>query len=189
MIEKEAAMPHPSVSAQRIQRLSVLLAWACLALAIALPFAVLAYWLLADIAELAVLGHLRAEAVQGRLLAWQRLGGALVTLAPAVLASLGLWHAHRCFRGFTQGELFTAGAVLRLRSFAACMGGSALAAIIAGPVLSVLLTWGNLPGTRQLALGVGSDHLFTLLFAGMVWLMAAVIGQGKALADENASFI
>ena len=182
-------MPHPLSHNQRVQRFSALLAWACLAAAIALPFGVLAYWLLADSTELAALGHLRAEAVQGYLLAWQRLAGALVTLAPAGLASLGLWHAHRCFRGFSRGEVFTAGAVRRLRSFAGCMGGSALAAIVAGPVLSVLLTWGNPPGMRQLTLGIGSDHLFTLLFAGMVWLMAAVIGQGKALADENASFV
>ena len=179
----------PNQTPQRIQRLSAFMAWTCLAAAIALPLLVLAYWLLADTAELAAFGHLRADGVQGHLLGWQRLAGALCTLVPAGLACVGLWHAHQCFRGFTRGDVFTAGAVLRLRRFAACMGGSALMAIVAGPVLSVLLTWGNAPGTRQLALGVGSDQLFALLFAGMVWLMAAVIGQGRALADENASFV
>jgi hypothetical protein len=182
-------MPQSTTYAQRIQRLSVFLAWACLMAGIALPFAVLAYWLLAGANELALLGHLRADAIHGPLHVWQRLAGAMCTLVPAGLASLGLWHAHRCFRGFIKGEVFTAGAVLRLRRFAACMGGSALAAIIAGPVLSVLLTWGNPAGARQLALGIGSDHLLTLLFAGMVWVMAAVIGQGQALAEENASFV
>jgi hypothetical protein len=182
-------MPHQTPHTQRILRLSALLAWACLLVAFALPIVTVGYWLMADTAELARLGHLRVGSVQGALLVWQRLAGAACTLAPAGLASLGLWHAHRCFRGFTKGEVFTHGAVLRLRRFAACMGGSALAAIIAGPVLSVLLTWSNPPGARQLAVGIGSDHVFALLFAGMVWLMAAVIGQGQALADENASFV
>ena len=106
-----------------------------------------------------------------------------------MLASMGLWQARRCFAGFARGQLFTGMAVTCLRRFAACMGGSALASLVTGPTLSVLLTWGNPPGLRHLAVGVGSDQLFTLLFAAVVWLMAAVIGQGEALAQENASFV
>ena len=47
----------------------------------------------------------------------------------------------------------------------------------------------NPPGMRHLSVSFGSDQVFTLFFAGMVWLMAAVIGQGQKLAEENASFI
>ncbi|EWS62519.1 hypothetical protein Y695_04255 [Hydrogenophaga sp. T4] len=53
----------------------------------------------------------------------------------------------------------------------------------------MLLTLHNPPGLRHLALGIGSDHLFTFFFAGLVWLMAAVIGQGQALAEENERFV
>ncbi len=56
-------------------------------------------------------------------------------------------------------------------------------------VVSVLLTLTNPPGMRHLAIGVGSDHVFTLFFAATVWLMAAVIGQGQALAEENQRFV
>ncbi|MBA4155735.1 MAG: DUF2975 domain-containing protein, partial [Flavobacterium sp.] len=38
-------------------------------------------------------------------------------------------------------------------------------------------------------IGVGSDQLLLLFFAGMVWLMAGVISQGQKLAEENASFV
>jgi hypothetical protein len=31
--------------------------------------------------------------------------------------------------------------------------------------------------------------VFTLFFAATVWLMAAVIGQGQALAEENQRFV
>ena len=80
-------------------------------------------------------------------------------------------------------------AVQCLRRFAAWVMGSAVAAIVAAPLLSVVLTLGDAPGKRQLVVGVGSDFPVTLLFAAIVWLMAAVIDQGQALADENAAFV
>ena len=39
------------------------------------------------------------------------------------------------------------------------------------------------------SVGIGSDHVFTLFFAGLVWLMAAVIAQGQTLAEENEGFV
>ncbi|MBX3658774.1 MAG: DUF2975 domain-containing protein [Ramlibacter sp.] len=174
---------------ERIQRVSAALAWACGAFAVALPVCVLILWAMADASTLASRGNLAANAIWGNLQPWQRAVGALVSEMPAMLAALGLWHARRCFAGFARSEVFTARAVQCLRRFSACVAGSALAAVVAGPLLSVVLTWGNPPGLRHLALGVGSDHLFTTLFAAVVWLMAAVIGQGRALADENASFV
>lgn len=173
----------------RIQRLSGFLAWACLFAAAVLPPLVLVFWMTADARELALRSGLPLDAIWLPLADWQRVAGACVGVLPAVLASLGLWQAHRCFAGFARGQLFTSTAVTCLRRFAACMGGSALAGVVTGPVLSALLSWGNPPGLRHLAVGVGSDQLFTLLFAAVVWLMAAVIGQGEALAQENASFV
>jgi hypothetical protein len=181
--------PSTLVTPPRIKRLSGFLAWACLAAAAVLPFAVIVFWLCAEAPALAVRSSLPLNAIWPPLQGWQRVAGALVSVVPAGLASVGLWQARRCFAGFAKGELFTRSAVAYLRRFAACMGGSALAGVAAGPILSVLLTWGNPPGLRHLAVSVGSDQLFTLLFAAVVWLMAGVIGQGQALADENASFV
>jgi hypothetical protein len=31
--------------------------------------------------------------------------------------------------------------------------------------------------------------VFTLFFSGLVWLMAAVIGEGQTLAEENEGFV
>ncbi len=181
--------PHQTSETDRIQRLSAALAGACLVLIVILPLLVPAYWLVADTASLAVRANLSPSAMLGPLQLWQRAAGALLTEVPVILISLGMWQARMCFSGFARGQLFTSQAVRYLRSFAAWTFASALAAVLVGPVLSVVLTLHNPAGMRHLAIGIGSDHMLTLLFATMVWLMAAVIGQGRALAEENAAFL
>lgn len=173
----------------RIYRLSSVLAKACLVLTCVLPLAVAVYWLWADPVTLAVRANLPPGAVQGGLALWQRLTGALLTELPLVFLLLGVWQARRCFLLFTQGQIFTLAAVGYLSRFAGWAAVSALADMLTGIVKSILLTLGNPPGMRHIAIGIASDHLFFLLFAGMVWLMAGVISRGQKLAEENASFI
>jgi Protein of unknown function (DUF2975) len=147
------------------------------------------YWASASAADLAVQGNLPANAIQGPLLLWQRVAAATVTGVPLALLLLGVWQAKRCFAQFAQGHVFTAQATGYLRRVAGWVAAAALAAIVAGMVVSVLLTLNNPPGMRSLAVGVSSNHVFTLFFAALVWLMADVIGQGQALAEENERFI
>ena len=143
--------------ARRIQRLSKWLASACLALIIVLPIAVIIYWAVTDPTELAARGNLAAGAVQAPLLAWQRIGGAIVTEIPLALLLIGLWHARKCFKLFSAGRVFTADAVRCLRQFAGWVMVSVAAGIVAGAVISVLLTMHNPANMRHLAIGVGSD--------------------------------
>lgn len=178
-----------SSNARRIRRISRTLAVTCVVLMGALPVSVLIYWVVADGGALAVRANLPARAIQAPLLLSQRIAGALVTEIPLGLLVVGLWQARKCFTLFAAGQVFTAEAVGYLRRFAGWVLASVAASIIASPVLSVVLTLHNPPGMRHLAIGIGSDQIFTLFFAGMVWLMAAVIGQGQALAEENASFV
>ena len=143
--------------ARRIQRLSKWLASACLALIIVLPIAVIIYWAVTDPTELAARGNLAAGAVRAPLLAWQRIGGAIVTEIPLALLLIGLWQARKCFKLFSAGRVFTADAVRCLRQFAGWVMVSVAAGIVAGAVISVLLTMHNPANMRHLAIGVGSD--------------------------------
>jgi len=52
-----------------------------------------------------------------------------------------------------------------------------------------VLTLGAPAGQRALAMGLGSNELLTLLFAGMVWQISAVMAKAVALAEENAQFV
>ncbi len=181
--------PAANIPARRIPRISRVLAHACLLLIIALPVAVIGYWLLADAAQLAVRAQLPVNAIQAPLLNGQRWAGALITLIPLTLLLIGLWQARKCFRLFAAGEVFTAQTVRCLRRFAGWVMTSVAASMVAATAVSVVLTLNNPPGMRHLAISIGTDQIFTLFFAGMVWLMAAVIGQGQTLAEENATFV
>ncbi len=174
---------------QRIQRISRIMARVCLALIVLLPLALVIYWATASAPELAAQGNLQAAVIRAPLQVWQRIAAAFVSALPLACLLMGVWQAKLCFAQFAKGDVFTASAVGCLRRFAGWTATAALAAIVAGAVISVLLTLNNAPGTRQLALGISSNQVFTLFFAALVWLMADVIGQGQALADENKQFV
>lgn len=174
---------------QRIRRISRFMVMACVALITLLPVTLVWYWATTSAPELAVQGNLQPGAIQQPLQVWQRVAAGAVTAVPLALLLMGIWQAKRCFAQFAQGQVFTVQAVDGLRRFAGWVAAAALAAIVAGVVTSVLLTLHNAPGTRQLAVGVSSNQVFTLFFAGLVWLMADVIGQGQALAEENERFV
>jgi hypothetical protein len=174
---------------QRIRRLSRAMVRACWALMLVLPVALAVYWAVASAPELAVRGNLPAGAIQQPLQSWQRLACAAAMAVPLALLLTGLWHARQCFAQFAAGQVFTDQATRHLRRLAGWVAAAALAAMVAGAVVSVLLTLGNAPGTRQLAVGIGSDHVLTLFFAGLVWLIAEVMDQGQRLARENEQFV
>lgn len=171
------------------QRLSRLLALSCLALIIFLPIAEAIYWAVGDPGALAVNANLAPHAVANSLLPWQRATGALLMEIPLILLLIGVWHARKCFLLFNAGRVFTPEAIRYLRQFAGWSVASAAANIICKACVSMAITVQNLPGQRMLAIGIGTDQLFLLFFAAMVWWMSAIISEGLNLADENAAFI
>lgn len=181
--------PLPRLSLQSVRRISRWMVMACWALLVVLPLALVVYWATASDAVLAGHAHLPPQVIQGPLALWQRVAAGAVMGVPLVLLLVGVWQARRCFEMFARGQVFTLQATSLLRRFAGWVAWAALAALLAGVATSVLLTLHNPPGQRQLAIGVGSDHVFTLFFAGLVWLMAAVIGEGQSLAEENQGFV
>jgi Protein of unknown function (DUF2975) len=185
-----AAMPTPeNVSLHRIRRLSKKLAIACVLVSVLIPVMVIVYWAEAAPAQLAMRVHLAADLIQSEIYVWQRVLGAALTEIPVVLMIIGLMRARQCFRGFAEGALFTPQAVQALRGFAYWVMWSAIAALAITPLLSICLTFNNAVGARHVAVGIGTDHLLTFFFAAVVWLMANIIQQGHALAEENQSFV
>jgi Protein of unknown function (DUF2975) len=172
----------------KIRSLSKKLATFCLLTVVALPFAVPYTWV-GDIGFLAQRANILASNIQNPIEDWQRVVGALLTAIPVILMCVGLWRVRLCFLSFSQGQVFTAAAVNHLREFAVWMMRSAIAALIVGGLLSSLLTIGNAPGTRLVAIGVSTEQILLLFFSGVVWLMADIIRRGQDLAQENSTFI
>ena len=184
--------PLPSASdpdLQRLQRLSRLLALTCWALIMVLPLLFVWFWAAATPAQLAARLNLNADIVQGQLMVWQRVVGLCISAVPLGLLLAGLWQARTCFGLFARGEVFTLPAVVALKRFARLSTASFASSFLVSTALSTLLSINNMPGTRQVVIGVSTYQIIALFFAGMVWLMAAVIAQGLHLAEENANFV
>jgi len=182
--------PSPSgADAAKVARMSLILSWACLGVALLVPLAVVLSWILATPETLDAALRTAGAGPRGGLAWWQRPAGLALSLIPALLMSRGLWRAQHCFRRFAGGVFFDHGNVADLRAFA----GNAFAATIAGlvlkPVIGMLVTLGRPAGQLTLSIGLESAEVFSLLISGTVWVMAHVMARAIALADENASFV
>ena len=181
--------PPYSDPLQRIRRNSQWMAWACIAIIVSLPLAHIGYWASVSGADLAVQGALPSMVIQQPLQVWQRLAAGASLGLPLALMLAGVWQARCCFAHFARGLVFTAQVARNLRNAAGYMALAGGAAILCGAAASAILTWGNAPGTRQLSFAISSNHIFTLFFAALVWMVADVIAKGCALAEENESFV
>ncbi len=172
----------------RIRSLSRVMAILCLVTALLLVAAIAYYWLATPAG-----GLLAAASVNGATLpdiGWNlRLGGFAISMIPLSALIYGLMQARRCFTEFASGRIFSMQTVGGLKAFSIAIAVSALLKPLAGAALSLLLSSVVVSGGRTLALTVGSDTLLTLLFAGMVAVIAWVMTDAVALADENAQFV
>ena len=179
----------PGQDMLRLKRMSHWLSLLCLVLIVALPLLFAWFWATAAAAQLAARIHLAADVVQGPMMLWQRVAGGCVSGVPLALLLAGLWQARKCLVLFANGQVFSLQAVTALKKFAGLATASFASSILASTVLSTLITFNNAPGTRQVSIGISTDQAIALFFAGMVWLMAAVIAQGQQLAEDNAKFV
>ena len=183
------ALISPDQNTIRLKRLSILLSWVCLVLITALPILFIWFWAAASPAELAERVNLPGHVVHGPLKLWQRVAGGCVSMLPLGLLMAGLWQARKCLRLFAAGNIFTVPAVMALKRFAGLATASFAFSFLASTALSGLITLNNAPGTRQLVIGISTEQAVALFFAGLMWVMAAVMAQGLHLAEENANFV
>jgi hypothetical protein len=188
-VSNHSNAPQQVALAERMRRNSQWMEWACLAIMAALPVAQAMYWANVTSADLAVQGSLPGLAIQQPLQAWQRMAAGLTMAVPLLMMLAGVWQAKRCFSHFARGLVFTSQVARYLRNAAGWMAGAGVAAVVCGAAASTILTFTNAPGTRQLSIAFSSNHIFTLFFAALIWMMADVIAKGRDLVEENESFV
>jgi hypothetical protein len=180
-------MTGPTLTADdaRLRRLSAVLSAASLLLAVLLPLATFWFWFAQpeEVIRRAGLPPSTEPAL------WQMGLGVVVALLPVLLLSTALLAARRCFRLFRVGAYLTREVVGALRSFGARVAAASLGAILVPPLLSLLLSIGNPPGSRALTFQLSSDTLVGLLVGGTLWALAAVMARAVALADEHAQIV
>ncbi len=112
----------------------------------------------------------------------------LLALLPVLCMSAALLQARRCMQTFARGDHFSVAAAEALRGFASLAFAAGLAGLLVPPATGLLLTVGG-NGQAALVFSAGSQQLLWLLFAGIVRLMAAVLREAAALADEHRQIV
>ena len=184
-------LSQPATSLGRLQRvrsLSRILAHLCIGISIVLAAGLAAYWIVSSDETIHLDARLPGIAIYP--IGWDiRLASLAISALPLACLIWGLLRVHRCFEAFAEGRFFTLDNVHRLRDLAIAVFASTLLKPFAGAALSILLSWRTYATGKTLVVTLGSDALLALLFAGLIAVIAWLIAEAIALADENAQFI
>ena len=179
----------PAPPADAVDRPARLLSRVCLVLALALVPAVAGVLALGwpEILSTAM-PALGADADLASLARWRSLLIFVLAMIPVSLMAAALFEASRCLAAFARRQYFTVEAVRPMRRFSARVFWAAISGIVV-PTLVVLIATTAGPGPARLTISFGSDDLFLLLFAGISWQIARVLGRAVALAEDHAQIV
>lgn len=169
----------------RIRRISRAFDILCTALMGLVPLGLAAYWLLLNDLPHSMYAPL-PTAPSAPLGTGLRLLGFLVTMIPCGVLLYALTRLRRLFALYRKGIIFDRQNVACYRDLGKALLCWSGAAFLQTPLLSMILTLPNPPGTRLLMLGVGSGELDCLFLGGLVLLISWVMDEGRRLDEEQA---
>lgn len=153
----------------------------------AIPLYYLSYWLF--------LNHLPGELIHvnthatplspNPLSASLRVVGFLFSLLPLSALTWGLLNIRKLFSYYNRGVIFSFEHVTLFKNTAKALALWVVFSIIYESAKSVLFTLGNPPGSRVISVGFSSPELTTLVVAGVVFFIAWVMDEGRALHEES----
>ncbi len=114
----------------------------------------------------------------------ERLLALLFAAIPAALSVWCLLALARLFRLFVQGQVFSESALKALWLVAVTLFWGVIAGFFTEAPISYFLS-----GRHEISLGLSSEDFATLFMAGVVLVIARVMGEARRVADENASFV
>lgn len=173
----------------RIQRVSRIMQAICTLILITVPLALALVW--SNFETLAPLSEaLNRIPFQPANLTWiNLLLGFLVSLAGAAVVLYGVSRLRRLFALYGDGQVFTHESARCIRGFALAIIVYAAVAPIIGGLLSVVLTMGNPPGERVLAISMSSNELALLFLGACLLVISWVMIESSRLADDNAQIV
>ena len=183
-----ASSPKSSELPERIRRVSERMALV-LALAMVIGVAVFGWYALdADLVRQLALAAVGPD-VPISFSPATRSGFVAVMVVELAFYLVALEMARRLFLAYARGALFGGEPALWLGRLGLAVALIAPAAILARTVKVLVLTAGNPPGERYLAIGVSGTDL-ALITAGVLFLVIGwVMAEAGRVADENSQFV
>ena len=169
----------------KIKRMSALMSTICSLGLIFFPLLVIWVWVDFDRINVS-LEYLGDEFRPDTIALPNRILGFIFSMIPIALLMRGLWHLRSLFELFRKEQFLSQTKAKRLRSFAIMLLFSALAAPVVRALVSVAVTFNNVPGQRAVVANIDSQD-FNTLFVAMVFLTVAwVMRETHPASVENA---
>ena len=175
----------PQAGIQRIARIA-----RALVVAGAAVFALnaLASWISADYAVHIIATESNGAAVVA-LSGWPRVAYVLWDIPSLAVILAALWRLWQLFGEYLHGRIFSARALMSLRGFARWTLAAAFWSPIYRAVLSVIVTWHNGPGKREIDASLSSDDYMVLLLGVVLLAIASVMVEAARIAEDNEGFV
>lgn len=185
MITKQTnpSLPQREPKLAQIRKVSAGMGYVCLAIVCAIPLVPLLTLLFLFMGV--VPGSF--VAAQEPLAFWSLATIAVFKIPPVLFLMIGLWRARACFKRFARGDFFATSTARALREFSAWTAVSAIIALTGEGVFAALMY--SLNFQQLLLIIAASGYWLAFLFAGTVWVMAAMIDYSRLLTEENESFV
>lgn len=120
---------------------------------------------------------------------WQQLAGFALHGAICLLVVAACVSAWRLFSGYLEGRIFTLDAAQNLRRVGLFGLGAEIADIIARPLISMILTVTNPPGSKMIGIAVDQKDLAFLMFLTAYVALAQIFTKAAEIAQENEEIV
>lgn len=108
-----------------------------------------------------------------------------VSLLPLSALIYGLLNIRKLFSFYKKGDIFSFAHVSIFKKTSKALIWWVFLSILYESAKSVLFTLSNPPGQRLLSVGFGSPEITTLVVAGIVFIIARVMDEGRILSEEQ----
>ena len=108
------------------------------------------------------------------------------SLAVILIALFRLW---QLFGEYLHSRIFSARALTSLRGFARWTLVAAFWSPVYRAVLSVIVTWQNGPGKRELTIDLSSDDYMMVLLGVVLLAISSVMVEAARIAEDNEGFV
>ena len=113
----------------------------------------------------------------------------VVYCLPLVVTLAGLWNVRMLFDCYARGEVFSPTPAVFIRNIGLVMLASVGVSLLMPVVVSLLLTYDNPVGSRQLSVSLSSNVYMLALLGGLFLVIGWVMREAARLSEENSRFV
>ncbi len=108
---------------------------------------------------------------------------------PLAVSLYGLWNVRMLFDCYARGEVFSPAPAAYIRNVGLAMLVNVVLSVFVHALGSVLLTYDNPAGSRQLSVSMSSDTYMLLLLGALLVIIGWVMREAARISDENSRFV